>query len=398
MPDQTINILMYGMRRSGKSSVLASMIDSFREAARGTPLRVEPQSSTAKIMRSQLISLEKTFYNADYLGQSSFLFSGDSGDGGGDPSSEIRPYYFDLVYDDGEKKETIAQLNFWDVPGEIYHWQNHKDDSVRERAIQEIEEKMASCNILVVAVDTVHLMEENGKFSQAFHSPRILQNLISRCWTVEEGKVPAPKMVLFVPLKCERYYWLSKKDGALTKAEEPLTMDHVIERIKATFERPLQALKDSPYPVTVAITPILTMGSVEFDHFGRDDDGKIIREKIFGMEHSEKPARVYYRFTRDKNFHPLYCEQPVLYVLAFVVHSAKKLREIEKKRKKRSLLGIFAEGAAFWLIFSPGVAAIYLLGKLIFGNKKVMTAYDKISVKLKKTGDGYEILQNPLGL
>lgn len=389
MASQDINILMYGMRRTGKSSVLASMIGQFKEAAGGTPLQITPTASTATVMRTKLVALEKTFYDADYLRQPSFLFRGDAEDDPTfTPTYEINPYHFDLTYREGEAIENVAKLTFWDVPGEIYH------SSQDQNAMDEVADKMRLCNILVVAVDTVHLLEENGKYFQSFHSPRILSNLINLHWNAE--KETGPKMVLFVPLKCEKYYWRTKN------GESSLTMKEVNQKIKEKFALPLDTLKKIGGSVVVAITPILTMGSVEFDYFGRDEKGEIELQPVMGMKGAKKPAKVYYRFTHDRNFSPLYCEQPVLYVLSFVINSTKRLREMEDERiakeKKSSLFKLLFKGVVLGVAFGAVAAVIYLAGAKLLGNKKVMTAYEKISVRLKKAGDGYEIIRDPLGL
>lgn len=393
MPEQKpIDILMYGMRRTGKSSVLASMIGQFQEAAKGTPLQLKPTASTATIMRQKLITLEKTFYEADYLNHPSFLFRGDAEDDPGfTPTYEVIPYHFDLTYREAEKTEPIAKLTFWDVPGEIYHSQD-------QQAMDEVADKMKRCSILIVAVDAVHLMEEGGKYSQSFHSPRILSNCISLYWSEEKNM--APKLVLFVPLKCEKYY--HSLHGQSPDKEKGPTLDDVGTQIKKTFALPIDTLKKIPGPVTIAITPILTMGSVEFDHFGCGEDGKVLLQPVLGMKGAKKPARVYYRFTGDRNFSPRFCEQPVLYVLSFIINSTKRVKELEdqkkEKKKKGSLFKGLAGGLMALLIFNPAIAALYLAGRFLLGNKKVMTAYEKISVRLKKAGDGYEIIQDPLGL
>lgn len=176
-------------------------------------------------------------------------------------------------------------------------------------------------------------------------------------------------------------------------------MNEVAEQVKKEFQSLIEYLTKPNLRerITVAITPILTMGSLAFDHFGVDEGGKVIRQQVCGNQADRRPAYVYYKFIGDKTFRPQYCEQPVLYILSFVVNSAKKAEaEAKAKKKKHPLLGLAFDAVKYCFLWglSPVIAIIWMLAD----SADFKDSYEKISVNLKKRGDGYTILQNPLSM
>lgn len=359
MSDKTIHILMIGARRTGKSSVLASMINSFNAVARNTNFHLTADKTTSSFIDGKLIDLREEF--DAHWGEESFTI---------DEKPTLNPdaYVFTMSYQDKKKEQEIAALEFHDIAGE-------------DVDNQETAEQIKRAGVLLVAVDTVHLMEEEGRFSSVFHKSMQLKNIIATAGFADDDESMEPKMVLFVPLKCEKYY-------------DEHRMDEVAARVEEEFRSLIDYLTKPNFQgrITIGIAPILTMGSIAFDHFGRDEDGKVIRQKIQGKQDNMRPAYVYYKFVGDKTFRPQYCEQPVLYILSFVVASAKKARETAKK--KGNLFFNAVKFVAFFYLFG----AIYLALWFLQRNKEFKAAYEKISINLKKVGDGYKMLQNPLNM
>ena len=376
MSDKTIDILMFGMNRTGKSSILASMMGSFKEVARDTNFNLTATDTTSQIVDSKLIKLRNVF--DEYWGMDSFTIDES-------PSAGFDEYMFTVTYKNKLKEQKLADLRFHDYAGEFL-LANEKKSELEgkefENAKASLTEKIRKASIIMVAVDTVHLMEEGGKFSSVYHKPKILKNMIGTSGFIDDANND-PKMVLFVPLKCEKYYYENRMEEVTQKVEKEfgelidyLTKDNLKNRI------------------TIAVTPILTMGAIAFDHFGRDENGKVIRQKIQGQPNNLRPQSVYYKFVGKKKFSPRYCEQPVLYALSFVVNSAKKAQETNKLKKGSNLI----RNTILIAMFSYVFAAIYLVVWLLMRSKEFNKDYDSISDNLKKTGDGYEILQNPLDL
>lgn len=100
---------------------------------------------------------------------------------------------------------------------------------------------------------------------------------------------------------------------------------------------------------------------------------------------------MYYRFIGDKLFRPRYCEQPVLYILAFLVNSSKKVQERLRESPMRSAVPLA-------LALPPIYLIAYLIGWMLLRSKRFSEAYSRITSHLKKDENGYKMLQNPLNL
>ena len=353
MADKTMHVLMFGARRAGKSSVLASMIGSFQEVARDTGFLLKADANTSAFIDSKHIGLKDIF--DEYWGQEQFTL---------DENPTLNPdtYTFTVSYRNKHRSREIATMVFHDIPGE-------------ELTSEETAERIRQSSILLVAVDTIHLMEENGKYSSVFHKPMPLKSAIENAGFTDETNKPSPKMVLFIPLKCEKYY----AEGQ---------MNEVARRVEREFRSLIEFLTKPAFQsrVTVGITPILTMGSLAFDSFGRDETGRVLRQKPAG-----RPQYVYYRFIGDKLFQPRYCEQPVLYILAFLVNSSKKVQERLRESPMRSAVPLA-------LALPPIYLIAYLIGWMLLRSKRFSEAYSRITSHLKKDENGYKMLQNPLNL
>lgn len=356
---KTVHILMIGAHRTGKSSVLASMINSFQMVAENTGFHLDADKNTRLFIDSKLINLRDVV--SEHMGQRRFTIDAD-------PTSGQDAYTFTVSYQEKKQKQKVAMLVFHDIAGEDVG----SDDTAA---------LIQKSGVLLIAVDTVHLMEENGAYSSVFHKPSVIKNAIARAGFTADTKKMEPKMVLFVPLKCEKYY----KEGRLQE---------VVEQIQGEkgFKSLIDYLKSPNFQdrITVAVTPILTMGAVAFDSFGRGEDGKVIRQQVQGQANL-RPAQVFYKFIAD-TFSPKYCEQPVLYILGFVVASAQKVRK-EAETAGKMIFDAIKRGVLIYL-FGWLYLGIWLLMKSTTFKKD----YTVLAGQLKKSGDGYKILQNPLNL
>lgn len=359
MADKSIHILMIGARRTGKSSVLASMINSFKSVAENTNFYLTADTNTSNLISKKLIKLHEVF--GKHMGEKRFTLDED-------PTPEHDTYTFTVSYQEKKKTQKVATLVFHDIVGE-------KVGSAETAAL------IKKAGVLLIAVDTVHLMEEGGAFSSVFHKPMEIKNAIATSGFTDDTKRMEPKMVLFVPLKCEKYY----NEGR---------MREVVDQINGEkgFKSLITYLTNENFKerITVAVTPILTMGALAFDDFGRDEDGKVKRQKIQGQANL-RPAAVYYKFIGNK-FSPKYCEQPVLYILGFVMASAQKARE-ESQTMGKMIFDLARHVVMFYLF-----GVIYLGVWSLMKSKKFKEDYTLLAGKLKKSGDGYKILQNPLYL
>ena len=355
------DVMMIGPRRTGKSSVLASMVSSFDRVSSETFIDITPDTDTKKMLEEKLIKLRTIHSQKRALDKRIFNM-----DENQTPSSD--DYSFNITYKDtdGSKKD-LADVRFMDRPGEFL------TDNIQADILQE---EVGKADVLIIAIDTIHLMEEDSRFFANFHRIPDLHNCISSSdyLRTDSGK----KLVMFVPLKCERYY----HEGRMEQVKEKLR-----ERCKLLFD--YFTAESVQSRVTVTISPILTIGGIEFDSFGRDENNKIrtvVDKTSRQLNRRPDPAYIFYRFYKNNpGFSPKYCEQPVLYMLFYIASLAGN----KKKEKSDNIFGRL-----------PALLQLFLLIPFIlydiFSTKNVSKSMQLLKTKIKTKGDGYEIVQNAL--
>lgn len=353
--DKTFNIIMLGGRRCGKSSVLASMLKCYKETVSDSKLKIEPLAGTEQLLDRKLNNLKN-----DLFSHTSESFTVDE-----KPTQEINSFSFQLSTT-GVSENMI--LRFIDVPGERFN-SNGLDDE----ADKEIDKIISESNVIIIAIDSVHLMEENGRFSRAYNKFDVITEWIK---SSDFAASDYEKLVLFVPLKCETYYHSGR-------------MDELNQKVKSEYADLFGFFSCSNLvnKFTVAITPILTVGNVIFDKFGKDENGKIILKTERGSEYL-RPIYTYYKYTKpNATVEPKYCEQPFLYIMGFV------LKFYNKHNPSHTKLGWAAKliiGILMIMIFSPSL--------MIFGVKPFHDSVMSATFNIKRYGDGFELVQNPMGI
>ena len=127
------------------------------------------------------------------------------------------------------------------------------------------------------------------------------------------------------------------------------------------------------------MTPIFTLGGAEFSHFERDKQtGEI---KINEEYHTPEKAVYCFPDITVKKPEPKYCEQPIVYLLAYLMQLAG-----DKKSNQYDTVNIWGKfGIRFqeWFLHTIS-ASDYLTQKSV------------VLQRLKKQDDGYHIVQNPM--
>lgn len=275
----TIKICMMGGKGAGKSSVLASLYANASNSLAGTNLFMTATKNVTSLLGDKLDSLKKMF---DYADQQDEVPAGISGD------YEVNVYNFNFGLSDSNIK---LNLEFKDFPGEtIVDSPNMVYEFINES------------NVVLIAIDTPHLMEEGGVFCETRNRCRVITDFIIQNLNDE---VKAHKLFLFVPLKCEKYYHEQR-------------MNDVCDRVKIVYSELIYEFKNKfKTEVACAITPILTLGDVVFKEFEKDSQGDVMVHK-FG-ESDVLPASVKYWYRNSEaQYAPKYCEQPLYYLLSYI--------------------------------------------------------------------------------
>lgn len=342
--DLTVNVMMVGGRRCGKTSVLAAMQNCFASQLRNTSLVTGPAGpDVLDVIEAKNQEIDGYFKKR---GRHKDFTPDDN------PTGGIREYPFYVGIKDRNNRICI---NFIDYPGEWLTDKEHWD---------ELENRMKQSRILLIAIDTPHLMEEDGIYNDAKNRCMRITQMVKDIGFADNVK--GEGMILFVPLKCERYYIDGRIDEVTAEVKK------VYKPLMEYIYKPGMDQSNSNAKITVGITPIQTMGSAEFSRFALDDNYDIKVNR--GV-----PACAIYQFIDQSKDgpEPKYCEQPLLYILAFVLDKARKVKEKRKKVRWpfRLVLDFFEDALLNW-----ASAEDY--------QKQSAAIKDKI----KQDGDGYAIL------
>lgn len=392
--NEVIRVVMLGQRRAGKSSVLASMLDAINKKSHETDFKFTADSNTNILMNTRKSQLENIFL-AFKVGDFFSTLYGESNGLDFSPMTDAKiPYMFELgLTNRKDKKKKDHKIEFLDIRGEDIF-----DD------VADISTTIASSSVIIIAVDSIALMEDTredigyGKYHDIVNATDLVRKRIVNADSriadqleKEKKQEAPPKLVLFIPIKCEKYYYENR-------------MGELNSKLKKGYSRLLEYLEEMKN-YTVAITPILTLGDVVFDHYETVTraDGKEI-PKTFNKDNAPSkafigiPSSPMYKFKNEHpKLSPLYCEQPLLYLLAYVIavnNIMKKKHPVLDFMLKHKFIAILISILAF-AFGAPGIAVL-LSVMLIQADNEMMDAAKKATQKLKTSGDGYEIVYNRL--
>ena len=198
-----VQVMMVGGRRCGKTSVLAAMKSNFEQQFAETDLTMSyADLETLSILEEKNNEIEEYF-----LGSDNRTFSPDS-----NPTAEMTTYSLEVGIKD---KRDSMQVNFVDYPGEWLADKEHENL---------LFETMKKSQVLMIAIDTPHMMEEEGKYNERRNFCHRTGEMIKMA--LEKAR-PQRMLVLFVPLKCERYL----KDNKINLMNELTKIKNVMKKV-----------------------------------------------------------------------------------------------------------------------------------------------------------------------
>lgn len=257
----TLNVVFLGARRCGKSSTLASMIDSLNHSNPNIRVASANERTETK-MREKDFELRNIFK----VNNNNLIWTDD--EQGAD--NDINEYDYDITV----SKYFQIKLHCVDIPGETI------DGNMTVAA-----ELVKNTDVIIVAIDTPQL-QENGFLGINFNRVNNVSDLIS---TAFEG-AKCSKQLLFVPMKCEKYVHNN-------------SMCQIVQRINDVYADLIRYWKNI-CDIPVYVVPVQTLGDLEFCHF--DTGGR---------------AQVaYYKFVGNKNYSPRWCEQPMIYAISYLIN------------------------------------------------------------------------------
>lgn len=263
-----VKVMMMGPRAVGKTSIMASIFNETKNNIAGTEIYFRAVDDTIKTLDDKkgelmyVITKQKDFSETPKTGAI-------------DATSEPSKFQFEM----GMKGRTkTIDVEITDFPGEYI--QSKKD---------KVAAYVKESNVIMVAIDTPYLMEEKGLYNEE-------KNKVSEVTAFFRGhpKELKDKLVLLVPLKCELYF----HNGSI---------DKVTEKVERAYSDLIKVCTTNDNAVVV--TPIQTLGGVEFDKFvdntGLATISKLARYKFWG---------------NPPKYTPLFCVQPLYYMMSYIAN------------------------------------------------------------------------------
>lgn len=290
-----MNVCMMGPKAVGKTTVLTAVFNETQQQISDTTLNLKAKGDTLTELLDRQRMLQSVFAQ-----QKDITDNGVANAGIAATSVESK-FEFEMGH---LGKPSIIDLVIKDFPGEM----------VVDRQ-EDVVAFIKDSQCVLIAIDTPHLMELDGQYNDVKNKPELVTSLFKNATDALEME----KLVLFVPLKCEKYFHEGR-------------MKEVLEKVEATYAELINHFA-STQKVCCCVTPILTLGGVEFDSFSYS-------EGELSLAPDGCPANVRYKYAGDKKYNPLFCSQPLYSLLLFVAAQYKR-NEARKSLLDRLIKTVF---------------------------------------------------------
>ncbi len=269
-----MKIAMMGPRAVGKTTILTAVFNETKTSIATTMLKLTDRGDTGKELQDRLYWLKSIFKKQD-IDKMSRPAAG--------LVATAEEHLFSFAFG-VQGREPSIDIEIKDFPGEfvITH---------PERVKTFINDATA----VFIAIDTPHLMEQDGKFNEVKNKTSVITQFFKEAL---EG-VESEKLVMLIPLKCEKYF-------------KERRMEEVLNRVETTYADLISLFKRS-MRVCCTVAPILTLGDVEFEDFRYDAAGNV------ELDVDGTPNLVQYKFVSDNpKYTPRFCAQPLYATLSFL--------------------------------------------------------------------------------
>jgi hypothetical protein len=266
---RTFDVTMLGSVGTGKTTLLASVYDRFDEVIGSTDLAVIPDHFTS-------VTLDRYVTTLRGMPRTVEVKYGLPGTG------DIREYRLGV----GRKgKASLLTLRFTDYPGK--YLLSEEVNSEKEAVLR----ALTRADVILVAIDAPALMERNGRFHDLVNRPRLIRDQIKTMLMEDEAR-----LIILVPLKCERYVGTPDDARRLT------------ERVLENYEPLLNFIRsgDVRSRVGCVLAPAQTVGSVVFSSVSEQTPGQ--------------PVFHYHSRTANAKYKPVDTDQALRYALRFIVN------------------------------------------------------------------------------
>lgn len=298
---QELNIIVIGPRGVGKTSFLAAMHEEFETTFWDVGLNTWTSDTRTLGTLEECKEVLKSL--GDYRLQKKVNPT---------PPNDIPWEDKGLVFEIGSRGKKFMRVRFTDPSGEYFKpkTEDKNKDYVRDQ--------LNKCDAVIIPVDSTALMEkktgkakssETGDWHDEKNDPKHITRLLKDAY----ASLSRPRLVIFVPIKCEPYVKTDRDAQAL------------LEHVKLGYRDLIDFFKeDERYDkIAVAITPIQTIGHIAFSHAEKTEEGFT--------------KFIYYKTPLDAPYEPRNSDQPLRYVFRFLLNVFNESRKLELERAKQEL-------------------------------------------------------------
>ncbi|MEY3807491.1 MAG: hypothetical protein RI893_467 [Pseudomonadota bacterium] len=269
-----LHITMLGARGAGKTSLLASVYGQFEKHVKDLYLQLTPDFKTSSVLRDKLGELESALDD--------LIVSGPTGGG------VMQTFNFGI----GIPFKTVNfKLIFRDYPG---GWVKDKPT--------EVISYIKKSDVIFWAIDTAALVENRGRFCEAINSIDTITDFFKRA--LKELPCDQKKLILLVPIKCEKY---------MRNTDDIKKLCLLIEDKWSEFLNLIKTNDPSEERFALAITPVQTLGNVQYAYTDDSD--------------ADNPKFVFTRTSKNHPYQPKHVEQVLFYSLAFLVRRYMQIKQ-----------------------------------------------------------------------
>lgn len=348
---ETLKVLMMGGRRAGKTSVLAGLVNTMVNGDIKNLLAINDVTVLMPDQESLANKIERLKESVKSLSGKTFLVDDSK-------TSSFTTHSLQFEIPGTSNNMTIE---FKDANGEFYEsrasYDTHGGAPIsKEQIIDAVKE----ADVYVIAIDTPYLMEAvnpgnelcDESINMAYNH---VDDIHSYLTYIDDKDGADAKLVLFVPIKCEK--WVHRGEA-----------DKVTQRIKDVYKTIFKALDDYKN-LQVDIIPVETVGAIEFkEHqtamicsnndfvarkccvlnaetevrFGDGTCRQIMQDDIIDEDPEGKISEFHSIIRPYSWFHvtgneyaPHNCEQLAYYILQFVLKKYLFLKNLEAKKKEK---------------------------------------------------------------
>lgn len=290
---------MIGGRRVGKTTLLTSMMErsGWLETVTDRNICFSASEETLEVLKFKIRESREIFSLFEKAAKDKPVV-------GFDYCPPMMAFTYDFFLSaPGIRKQHVSCTT---IPGEYLQ---------RPQFEQDVRELLAKSQVVIIAIDTPHMVEEidpelgYGRYHDSYNRVKEVTHFLKTNLQDRKG----PRMVIFVPLKCEKYYHQSNTGSY------KLGMGMVNLLVKKGYSELIDFLTSGTVRelCTTAIMPVLTMGGIEF------------------FEFNDQSYTGLYSFVLNpdlRKFNPKYCEQPLLLIILDIVAHIKTQNEKRKLR------------------------------------------------------------------